>query len=103
MANSSIPLQACGRKRNRRIDSYSEQWIGYVGDLTIINILADLILQDTNRGLQAVSRIAKSLRLEGVYGPLYSLFEVEDRYKTAVEVTAGNRYEFAKHQSTTES
>ncbi|KAI5450826.1 Structural maintenance of chromosomes protein 3 [Naganishia albida] len=46
--------------------------------------------RDTNRGLQAVSRIAKSLRLEGVYGPLYSLFEVEDRYKTAVEVTAGN-------------
>jgi structural maintenance of chromosome 3 (chondroitin sulfate proteoglycan 6) len=27
----------------------------------------------------------------GVYGPLYSLFEVEERYKTAVEVTAGNR------------
>lgn len=47
--------------------------------------------QDTNRGLQAVSRIAKSLKLSGVHGPLYSLFEVEERYKTAVEVTAGNR------------
>ncbi|KAJ9115532.1 hypothetical protein QFC22_005295 [Naganishia vaughanmartiniae] len=34
--------------------------------------------RDTNRGLQAVSRIAKSLRLDGVYGPLYSLFEAED-------------------------
>ncbi|KAJ9091426.1 hypothetical protein QFC21_007216 [Naganishia friedmannii] len=34
--------------------------------------------RDTNRGLQAVTRIARSLRLDGVYGPLYSLFEAED-------------------------
>lgn len=94
-------MQACGRRRNRQIDNSSELWIGYVDFVAFMNIVADLFPQDTNRGLQAVSRIAKSLRLEGVYGPLYSLFEVEDRYKTAIEVTAGNRYECVMRQSRT--
>nr|XP_019012757.1 chromosome associated protein [Kwoniella pini CBS 10737]OCF51538.1 chromosome associated protein [Kwoniella pini CBS 10737] len=46
--------------------------------------------KDTSNGLRAVRSIAKRLKLDGVYGPLYELFEVSDRYKTAVEVTAGN-------------
>ncbi|KAK9248567.1 RecF/RecN/SMC [Lipomyces tetrasporus] len=41
-------------------------------------------------GLQAVRRIAKTMNLTGVYGPLCELFEVDDKYKVAVEVTAGN-------------
>lgn len=48
--------------------------------------------QDTSNGLRAVRQIAKRLNLDGVYGPLYGLFEVSDKYKTAVEVTAGNRF-----------
>ena len=32
-----------------------------------------------------------------MYGPLYELFEVSDRYKTAVEVTAGTRYAHSEH------
>lgn len=48
--------------------------------------------QDTASGLRAVKRYAQQLELDGMYGPLYELFEVSDRYKTAVEVTAGNRY-----------
>jgi structural maintenance of chromosome 3 (chondroitin sulfate proteoglycan 6) len=47
--------------------------------------------QDTSNGLRAVKQIAKRLGLSGVYGPLYELFEVSDRYKTAVEVTGGTR------------
>jgi structural maintenance of chromosome 3 (chondroitin sulfate proteoglycan 6) len=47
--------------------------------------------KDTANGLRAVRRYAQQLQLDGVYGPLYELFEVSDRYKTAVEVTAGNR------------
>ena len=47
--------------------------------------------QDTSRGLEAIARIAKQHKLDGVFGPLYSLFEVDDKYKVAVEVTAGNR------------
>ncbi|EIW66746.1 hypothetical protein TREMEDRAFT_70024 [Tremella mesenterica DSM 1558] len=46
--------------------------------------------KDTNNGLRSVKRIARQLNLNGVYGALYELFEVSDRYKTAVEVTASN-------------
>ncbi|GAA5985596.1 hypothetical protein JCM5350_007149 [Sporobolomyces pararoseus] len=45
--------------------------------------------RDTANGLRAARNIAEQLGLEGYYGPLYELFEVEDRYKTSVEVTAG--------------
>jgi hypothetical protein len=37
-------------------------------------------------------RIAREQRIEGVYGPLYSLLDIDERWKVAVEVTAGNRY-----------
>lgn len=43
-------------------------------------------------GLRAVDKIAERLNLEGVYGPLYRLFEVADpKFSIAVELTAGNR------------
>ena len=47
--------------------------------------------QDTAQGLRAAKAIAARLNLDGYHGPLYELFTVEDRYKTAVEVTAGTR------------
>ncbi|KAG0656747.1 Structural maintenance of chromosomes protein 3 [Rhodotorula mucilaginosa] len=45
--------------------------------------------RDTANGLCAAREIAEELALDGYFGPLYELFEVDDRYKTAVEVTAG--------------
>ena len=45
----------------------------------------------TSNGLRAVKRIAAELGLDGCYGPLYELFTVSEAYRTAVEVTAGNR------------
>ncbi|GAA6033649.1 hypothetical protein JCM8097_004365 [Rhodosporidiobolus ruineniae] len=51
--------------------------------------IATTMDRDTATGLRAARQIAEELGLEGYYGPLYELFEVEDRYKTAVEVTAG--------------
>jgi structural maintenance of chromosome 3 (chondroitin sulfate proteoglycan 6) len=48
-------------------------------------------MKDTSNGLRSVKAIATRLGLEGVHGPLYELFEVSDKYKTAVEVTAGGR------------
>lgn len=43
-------------------------------------------------GLRAVDSIAERYGLDGVYGPLYRLFEVTDqKFNTAVELTAGNR------------
>lgn len=47
--------------------------------------------RDTANGLCAAREIAEALALDGYFGPLYELFEVDDRYKTAVEVTAGTR------------
>ena len=46
--------------------------------------------QNTSRGLAAVRRIKRQHNLEGVYGTLAELLEVNERYRTAVEVAAGN-------------
>ncbi|MCJ1246104.1 Structural maintenance of chromosomes protein 3 [Trapelia coarctata] len=46
--------------------------------------------QNTSRGLAAVRRIKAQHNLDGVYGTLAELMEVNDIYRTAVEVTAGN-------------
>ncbi|KAL9593227.1 MAG: hypothetical protein Q9219_007636 [cf. Caloplaca sp. 3 TL-2023] len=45
--------------------------------------------QSTNRGLAAVRRIKQQHKLDGVYGTLAELLDVDDRFKRAVEVTAG--------------
>ncbi|KAL8676485.1 MAG: hypothetical protein Q9186_006993 [Xanthomendoza sp. 1 TL-2023] len=45
--------------------------------------------QNTSRGLAAVRRIKRQHNLEGVYGTLAELCNVGDRFRRAVEVTAG--------------
>ncbi len=48
--------------------------------------------QMISTGLMAVTRIVEQYPdLAGVHGPLIDLFECDDMYTTAVEVTAGNR------------
>lgn len=37
-------------------------------------------------------QLAKDDNIEGVYGPLIELITVDEKFHTAVEVTAGNRY-----------
>lgn len=51
--------------------------------------LSHMMDHNTSRGLAAVRRIQRQHTLEGVYGTLAELFDVNDRYRTAVEVTAG--------------
>ncbi|CAI7566385.1 unnamed protein product [Penicillium manginii] len=51
--------------------------------------LSHMMDQNTSRGLAAVRRIKRQHNLDGVYGTLAELFDVNDRYRTAVEVTAG--------------
>lgn len=46
--------------------------------------------QDTSRGLAAVRDIKKQHHLDGIFGTLAELMEVNERYRRAVEVTAGN-------------
>ncbi|KAJ2918709.1 hypothetical protein MD484_g1714, partial [Candolleomyces efflorescens] len=53
--------------------------------------LAGMMDKDTGQGLRAVDNIAERLKLPGVYGPLYRLFQVSDpKFNTSVELTAGN-------------
>ncbi|KAH8115688.1 structural maintenance of chromosome protein 3 [Phellopilus nigrolimitatus] len=53
--------------------------------------LASMMDKDTGSGLRSVDRIAERYGLQGVYGPLYRLFEVTDKkFNTAIELTAGN-------------
>ena len=45
--------------------------------------------QNTSRGLAAVRRIKRQHNLDGAYGTLAELVDVHERYRQAVEVTAG--------------
>ncbi|CAO1622613.1 unnamed protein product [Parajaminaea phylloscopi] len=50
--------------------------------------LASTMDRATSQGLQSVERIVRDHDIQGVYGPLYQLFSVDDKYQTAAEVTA---------------
>ncbi|KAI7515494.1 hypothetical protein KC319_g23378, partial [Hortaea werneckii] len=51
--------------------------------------LSTMMDQNTNRGINAVRRIVRDHDIEGAYGTLGELFDFSDKYKTAIEVTAG--------------
>jgi structural maintenance of chromosome 3 (chondroitin sulfate proteoglycan 6) len=51
--------------------------------------LAQMMDQGTSRGLESVRRIVKQHNIQGAYGCLGELFEFPEKYKTAIEVTAG--------------
>eukprot|EP00771_Trimastix_marina_P001020 gnl/Trimastix_PCT/2064.p1 GENE.gnl/Trimastix_PCT/2064~~gnl/Trimastix_PCT/2064.p1 ORF type:complete len:1189 (+),score=483.16 gnl/Trimastix_PCT/2064:114-3680(+) len=48
------------------------------------------IAKTLSAGLQGVRRIAQEQDIRGVYGPLIELLTTEEKFATAVEVTAGN-------------
>ena len=51
------------------------------------------VSQSTNRGLDAVKRIAEERQLTGVYGPLIDNFILKkEEAAVAIDVTAGNRF-----------
>ncbi|KAI9715312.1 MAG: Structural maintenance of chromosomes protein 3 [Chrysothrix sp. TS-e1954] len=52
--------------------------------------LSHMTDQNTRRGLETVRRLKRQQNLQGLHGTLAELFEVNDRYKTAVEVTGNN-------------
>lgn len=56
---------------------------------TAQRVLATTMDRATASGIQAVEAIVARHGIPGVYGPLYQLFTVDERYKTAVEATAG--------------
>ena len=44
------------------------------------------------RGLNSIRRICREYKIDGVYGPIIELLDCDEKFFTAVEVTAGNRY-----------
>lgn len=44
------------------------------------------------RGLNSIRRIRNEYEIAGVYGPIIELLDCDEKFFTAVEVTAGNRY-----------
>ena len=47
--------------------------------------------QDVRRGLKSVKSICKEYNIRGVFGPVIELLDCDEKFFTAVEVTAGNR------------
>eukprot|EP00029_Vermamoeba_vermiformis_P008043 TRINITY_DN3656_c0_g1_i1.p1 TRINITY_DN3656_c0_g1~~TRINITY_DN3656_c0_g1_i1.p1 ORF type:complete len:1231 (-),score=557.87 TRINITY_DN3656_c0_g1_i1:31-3723(-) len=52
--------------------------------------LQSTVSKEVNQGLATIRRIAGEQKVSGVYGPMIELFDVEEEYMAAVEVTAGN-------------
>ncbi|XP_056168942.1 structural maintenance of chromosomes protein 3 [Syzygium oleosum] len=45
---------------------------------------------DVRRGLNSVRKICREYQMSGVYGPIIELLDCDEKFYTAVEVTAGN-------------
>ncbi|KAL5001318.1 chromosome segregation protein sudA [Aspergillus recurvatus] len=93
-------VQAAKDERDRLMDQRKELWREEAKlDSILTNAsnevdraernLSQMMDHNTSRGIAAVRRIKRQHNLEGVHGTLAELFEVNDRYRTAVEVTAG--------------
>ncbi|TKA57248.1 hypothetical protein B0A55_12712, partial [Friedmanniomyces simplex] len=96
----SAEVTRAKEERDRLSDQRKELWREQAKlDSVIVNakaeldkaekFLSNMMDQSTNRGLQAVRRIVRDQNIEGAYGTLGELFEFNEKYKTAVEVTAG--------------
>lgn len=53
-----------------------------------------LLSQDIRRGLQSIKKICRDHGIGGVHGPICELVDCDEKFYTAVEVTAGNRFHF---------
>lgn len=93
-------VQSAKDERDRLMDQRKELWREEAKlDSVLTNAsyeveraernLSHMMDHNTSRGIAAVRRIKRQYNFEGVYGTLADLFEVNERYRTAVEVTAG--------------
>ncbi|KAI9776255.1 MAG: Structural maintenance of chromosomes protein 3 [Geoglossum umbratile] len=101
MQSLSEEVQAAKEERDRLVDERKELWREEAKlDSVVENArqeldradraLSSTMDQNTSRGIAAVRRIKNQYRLEGVYGTLAELMDVPEKFRTAVEVTAGN-------------
>lgn len=94
-------IQSKKSERDKAHDSRQELWREEAKlDSNLANAEKDLrqaerdlshrMDSNTSRGLAAVRRIKDQLKLDGVYGTLAELMEVNEKYSTPTEITAGN-------------
>jgi len=99
--DSSAQFQKARTSRDKLNDERKELWREEAKSMSMLENArselkkAEQTVQHTMdremaRGLASVRRIVKQHKIEGVYGTLAELIEVNDKYRTAVEVTAGN-------------
>lgn len=92
---------ATKEERDQLMDERKERWREVAKNDTVVAGLKDelskaernlshMMDRNTSRGIASVRRIQKQYQIEGVYGTLAELIDVGDRYRTAVEVIAGN-------------
>ena len=100
MQDMDQQVQSAKDERDRLMDQRKELWREEAKLDSVLNSassemeraersLSHMMDHNTSRGIAAVRRIKRQHNLEGVYGTLAELFDVNDRYRTAVEVTAG--------------
>ncbi|CAF9910840.1 MAG: hypothetical protein GOMPHAMPRED_007201 [Gomphillus americanus] len=94
-------IQAKKAERDQALDARQELWRADAKlDSSLANAekemrqaerdLSHRMDSNTSRGLAAVRRIKERLGLDGVHGTLAELMEVNEKYSTATEITAGN-------------
>ncbi|EMC93720.1 hypothetical protein BAUCODRAFT_205363 [Baudoinia panamericana UAMH 10762] len=96
----STEVTRAKEERDRLMDQRKELWREEAKlDSVIENAKAELdkaerflshmMDQNTNRGLRNVRRVVREHNIQGAYGTLGELFDFNEKYKTAIEVTAG--------------
>ena len=98
--NLSSEVQKAKEERDRLSDQRKELWREEAKLDSVIDnarqeldkaeqFLNRMMDQSTSRGLQNVRRLVKEKNIQGAHGTLGELFEFNEKYKTAIEVTAG--------------
>lgn len=96
----SSDVQKAKEDRDRLTDQRKELWREEARLDSIIEnartemekserFLSTMMDRNTSSGLASVRRIVRQHNIQGAHGPLGELFEFSDKYKTAIEVTAG--------------
>jgi structural maintenance of chromosome 3 (chondroitin sulfate proteoglycan 6) len=99
--NLSADVQRAKDEQHRLVDRRKELWREEAKLDSVIGnarqelekaeqFLHRMMDQNLARGLQSVRRLVEKHNIEGAHGALGDLFTYSDKYRTAIEVTAGN-------------
>ncbi|OUM60886.1 hypothetical protein PIROE2DRAFT_66443 [Piromyces sp. E2] len=102
LSNYEIKLQEVNRQREQLIEERKQLWRRETKSTALVenyreeinvnkNNLFSILDRNQSNGIQNIQNIVERHNIQGVYGPLYSLFKIiHERYNVPVEVVAGN-------------